>query len=292
MNYLINQLFFNKKKLLFLFFISIQSLFSNDIPDLNHFANDLTKTISETEINVLDKRLTEISRSKKAQIVLLITNNIGEHSLEEYSLKVAEKNKIGFKKVDNGILILIIKDLRKIRIDVGYGLEGQVTDVDSKRIIREILAPKLKEGKFFEGINLTIDKIVELINGEILEPKKQIQDSKKNNELNRLTTEEQKEFEKYYPLLFVLIFGFLLHFFTGLFIAGISVSLISLIIAPIFVGSGFFATLVISFLIFFVSIIFNLIVANSIGISGGGSSGGIFSGGGGSFGGGGASGDW
>jgi uncharacterized protein len=280
------------KKFIFIFLLSTLSLFSNDIPELNHFANDLTKTIKESELDLIDKRLTEISRSQKAQIVVLITNTIGENALEEYSLKVAEKNKIGYKKVDNGVLILIVKDLRKIRIDVGYGLEGQITDVDSKRMIREILAPKLKEGKFSEGIHSTIDRILELIGIEKNESTKPIQESKKNTQTDTLTPEEEKELVKYYPLLFVLVFGFLLHFFTGLFIAGISVSLISLVVAPIFVGSGFFATLVISFVIFFVSIIFNLILANSIGIGGGGSSGGIFSGGGGSFGGGGASGDW
>ena len=105
---------------------------------------------------------------KGSQIAVLIVPTTEGEAIEQFSLRVAEAWKIGRKKIDDGALLVIAKNDRHLRIEVGYGLEGALTDVTSKRIIDEIITPKFKDGDFAGGISAGINRIIRVIDGEKL----------------------------------------------------------------------------------------------------------------------------
>jgi uncharacterized protein len=218
--------------------------------------------------------------------------------IEQFSLRVAEAWKIGRKKIDDGALLVVAKNDRRLRIEIGYGLEGVLTDVTSKRIIDEIITPKFKSGDFAGGISAGIGKMIGLINGEKLPaPEPAHWDGDGFN------------FDVFNP--FWLFFAFV--------ISGIFRSMLGRLIGSIATGGavallvwflfgGLAAALGIGALASIVAFIVDFVPTGggrtSSGWSGGTSSGGWsgggssssdsggFSGGGGSFGGGGASGSW
>src|SRR5690606_14677709 len=105
---------------------------------------------------------------KGSQIAVLLVASTEPESIEQYSMRVAEQWKLGRKGVDDGALLLIAKDDRTLRIEVGYGLEGVLTDISSKRIVSDIIVPHLKNGDFYQGIDAGIDRMMRLIDGEPL----------------------------------------------------------------------------------------------------------------------------
>jgi uncharacterized protein len=154
-----------KKLFLFLFLISV-SFAQPQLPELKSYANDLTGTLDPDQISVLNNRLKTFDDSTSNQIVLLIVPTINDYPLEEYANEVAAKNKIGTKKNDNGILFLIVKDDKKIRIEVGYGLEGALPDALASSIIRNVVVPNFKRNDYYSGISEGIDAIVLATKGE------------------------------------------------------------------------------------------------------------------------------
>jgi len=120
---------------------------------------DTTGTLSSEQKTTLANSIAE-SRSKTSnQIAILIIPSLENDSLEEYSLEVARQWGIGSKENNNGVLILIAKDDRKIRIEVGYGLEGALTDAKSNQIIRNVIAPEFRQNKYFEGISAGLQSV-------------------------------------------------------------------------------------------------------------------------------------
>jgi uncharacterized protein len=99
---------------------------------------------------------------------VLIVPTTQPETIEQYSIRVAEAWKIGRKKIDDGALLVIAKDDRKLRIEVGYGLEGALNDVTAKRIIDEVITPKFRSGDFAGGISAGVDRIIGVIDGEPL----------------------------------------------------------------------------------------------------------------------------
>ena len=99
--------------------------------------------------------------------MLIVPTTDGE-AIEQYSLRVAEAWKIGRKKIDDGALLVIAKNDRRLRIEVGYGLEGALTDATTKRIIDEDITPKFKTGDFGGGVSAGVDQMVRIVNGEKL----------------------------------------------------------------------------------------------------------------------------
>jgi uncharacterized protein len=154
-----------KKLFLFLLFISV-SFAQPQLPELKSYANDLTGTLNPDQIGVLNNRLKTFDDSTSNQIVLLIVPTINDYPLEEYANEIATKNKIGTKKSDNGILFLIVKDDKKIRIEVGYGLEGALPDALASSIIRNVVVPNFKRNDYYSGISEGIDAIVQATKGE------------------------------------------------------------------------------------------------------------------------------
>lgn len=262
------------------------------VPPLTGRVVDLTGTLSADQAAALEQKLKTFEDRKGSQLAVLIVPTTQPETIEQYSLRVAEQWKLGRKKVDDGALLLIAKNDRKLRIEVGYGLEGVLNDATSKRIIDEIITPKFRSGDFAGGISDGADRILKVIDGEPLpapKPEGEVPDLGLIGE--------------YFPFLFIIvlvgggifraIFGRLL----GSIIAGGGVA------AFIWFFLGALSIAAIGGLIaFFITLIGDAFVSSGGGGRGGygggfssggsSSSGGGFSGGGGSFGGGGASGSW
>lgn len=136
------------------------------LPEIHRRVTDLTGTLSDGERRQLESILEHFEQATSNQIAVLMISSLGEESLEDYSLRVAEKNGFGKKGRNNGILLLIAKEDRKIRIEVGYGLEGALPDATSDQIIRHEIVPKFRQGDFFEGISAGLNSVIAATRGE------------------------------------------------------------------------------------------------------------------------------
>ena len=140
------------------------------IPHLSALVVDATATLNQQEIAQLDAKLKAFEAQKGSQIAVLIVPTTQPEDIAQYSIRVVDQWKIGRKKQDDGIFILIAKEDRKMRIEVGRGLEGAIPDLYAKRIVDEELKPHFKQGDFYGGINAATDKLTGLITGENLAP--------------------------------------------------------------------------------------------------------------------------
>ena len=140
------------------------------VPKLARHVTDLTGTLTAQQIDQLDTHLVALEKTKGAQLVVLMVGSTAGQDIESYSLAVAEANKVGRKGTDDGVLLLIAKDDRQVRIEVGYGLEGAIPDAATARIIREYIAPKFRSNDYFGGISDAVGALTLLINGEALPP--------------------------------------------------------------------------------------------------------------------------
>lgn len=138
------------------------------VPALKQRVTDLTATLDASQSAALDAQLAALEAEKGAQVAVLIVASTGADSIEAYATRAFEQWKLGRKGVDDGILLLVAKDDRALRIEVGYGLEGAVTDVQAARIIRERITPAFREGDFFGGIQAGTDALSGLVRGEPL----------------------------------------------------------------------------------------------------------------------------
>jgi len=278
-----------------------------DVPALKSRVNDYANMISSDTENYLENKLMEFENSDSTQIAVLTINSLEGDALEDFSIRVVDKWKLGQKGKDNGVLLLVSKNDRAIRIEVGYGLEGVITDLLAGRIIDYVIAPSFKSGNFDQGFIDGVDALIQASKGEF-KADKIVRTGKKSKDSNPL---------------FILLF--LAPFFWGRMFGGkrkgkkasvlkrgiggsiawIIAAIILFITMP---GIGF--SLLIFLLIFGsgFGFLFALIVSilpfgmmgstrggyfgSSSGFGGGGFGGGGFSGGGGGFGGGGASGGW
>jgi len=144
------------------------------IPPLTGRVVDQTSTLTAEQAASLEATLKAFEAKKGSQIAVLIVPTTAPETIEQFSIRVAEAWKIGRKAIDDGALLVIAKDDRRLRIEVGYGLEGALTDVTSQRIIDEIITPKFRSGDFAGGISAGIDRMIRVVDGEPLpEPKRQ-----------------------------------------------------------------------------------------------------------------------
>ncbi len=141
------------------------------VPPLHARVTDLTGTLSATETQALDAKLADWEARTTNQLAVLIVPTTRPEPIEAYSIRVAEAWKLGQKGKDNGALLLVAKDDKQIRIEVGYGLEGVLTDVTSHRIITETIAPQFGKGQFAAGLQAGVDRIISVVGqGEPLPP--------------------------------------------------------------------------------------------------------------------------
>jgi uncharacterized protein len=154
----------------FLLFFAAISLHAEPLPELKTPVTDLTGTLSKEQISNLENRILGLEKEKGSQIAIAIVPTTSAENIEQYSIRLATAWKIGRKGVDDGVLLVVAKQDRKLRIEVGYGLEGAIPDAYAKQIIDMTIVPRLREGKFYEGISDGLDRIISLIKTESLPP--------------------------------------------------------------------------------------------------------------------------
>jgi uncharacterized protein len=286
---------------------SSASVYGQKVPFLGGRVNDDANILSSSTITGLNRQLKAFEDSTSNQVVVLTINTLGDENLEEYSVNVAQTWKLGQKGKDNGVLLLVVKDDRKIRIEVGYGLEGTLTDALCSVIIQREILPKFRNGDYDGGVEAGITSILGAINGTF-------------------TAEKASNQNMGFPevLIFLGIFTVVVGMFTfiALFSKGFMGWFLYVFLIPFWMAFPYAAiggTIgLLPFLIYFIGfpiaktwlaksqrgmslqkVIASSIVLSAAGrgwsSSGGGWSsggGGGFSGGGGSFGGGGSSGSW
>jgi uncharacterized protein len=242
-----------------IFIFAASALFSLDIPRLKSAVNDNANIINSKDEEKLEALLRDVQAKTSSQVALLTISSLQGENLEDYSLRVAQEWELGQKEFDNGVLLLVALSEKKIRIEVGYGLESIITDAKSGYIIRNYIVPGFKKGDFAGGITNGLLAISGLVTEEFEITDEQLA---KYNQQQKAGKRKQIPFGLI-VFLFMFIFGGLGKGRRrgGLFTA-------------LFLGS--------------------MLSGGSHSRSGGGFGGGFggFSGGGGGFGGGGASGGW
>ena len=138
------------------------------VPNLNARITDLTQTLSTEQMTHIEQNLSALEKEKGSQLAVLIMPTTQPETIEAFSLRVAEKWALGRKKADDGVLLLIAKNDRKVRIEVGDGLEGAITDASAGRIINEFITPKFRQNQFYNGVLAGVKQIENLIKGEPL----------------------------------------------------------------------------------------------------------------------------
>ncbi len=251
------------------------------VPSRAARVTDLTQTLSTPQQQALEQKLVALEAQKGSQIAVLIVPSTKPEEIEQFSIRVAEAWKLGRKGIDDGVILLVAKDDRTLRIEVGYGLEGAIPDIAAKRIIEETITPRFRTGDFYSGIDQGVDRLIGLINGEALPPPKPSSWIGANS------------FENIFPLALFLIFvvGGVLRAIFGRLLGASIASVVAGIGAWMLIGS-LISALIAGALAFFFILSGISGIGHGGGRGGGGLGGGGFSGGGGGFGGGGASGRW
>lgn len=150
-------------------FFSISLLMAEvAVPPLAARVTDLSGTLSPTEAAQLEQKLAAFEARKGSQVAVLIVPTTRPETIEQYAIRVAEAWKLGRKGIDDGILLVIAKQDRTLRIEVGYGLEGVLPDAVAKRIVEETIIPMLRQGDFATAINAGVERIMSVIEGEPL----------------------------------------------------------------------------------------------------------------------------
>ncbi|MGH2552524.1 MAG: TPM domain-containing protein [Chitinophagaceae bacterium] len=148
-------------------------------PSPPKLVNDFTNTLTPYQVDALEKKLVAYDDSTSNQVAVVIIPTIGNYSVDEVALEilrpkdVGASNKgwgVGNKNKNNGIVLLIAKDDRKIRIEVGYGLEGAIPDVTAKSIIDNDLTPNFSQGNYYRGIDEATNDIIKAAAGEYKAP--------------------------------------------------------------------------------------------------------------------------
>ena len=145
------------------------------VPALTGRVVDLTGTLTATQKQTLEAELEALERRKGAQLAILMVASTQPEAIEQYGIRVAEawqlgRGEVDGKRVDDGVLLLVARDDRKVRIEVGYGLEGAIPDAYARRIIAEAVAPRFREGDFSGGLRAAVADLSRLIDGESLPP--------------------------------------------------------------------------------------------------------------------------
>ncbi len=263
------------------------------VPPLTGRITDQTGTLTAEQKATLDQTLTAFETRKGSQLAVLMVATTAPEAIEQYALRVAEQWKLGRKKIDDGAILVVAKDDRALRIEVGYGLEGALSDLTSKRIINETILPRFKSQDFHGGITAGVEQIIRVIDGEPL-PTAGAKRTAGVGDLGSLG--------QYVPILFVLavvgggVLRAALGKVPGAVVTGGAVGLLAWLVA---------GAVSIALVAGVIALIFTLLGAGMggrgmggyYGVMGrgggrGGFVGGGFSGGGGGFGGGGASGRW
>ncbi len=138
------------------------------VPPLKARVTDLSGTLSGAQQQDLERRLLEFEGRKGSQIAVLILPSTQPETIEQYSIRVAEAWKIGRARVDDGVILVVAKDDRRLRVEVGRGLEGAIPDAIAKRIVSDVITPHFKANDFYGGVSAGAGALIKLIEGEPL----------------------------------------------------------------------------------------------------------------------------
>ncbi len=283
--------------LLAILFIALPSWAEVSIPTLSQPVTDLTGTLSAAEVSAIEAQIQQLEATKGSQIAVLIVATTMPEVIEQYAIRVVDQWQLGREGIDDGVLLLVAKDDRKLRIEVGYGLEGVIPDAIAKRVIAETITPKFKQQQFANGISAGVGQLAQLIDGEPLPPP------------SMRRQQSAESFDSYIPMIF----------FTLVFLGPIMRSIFGRILGAMATGglagfgfwaitAAFFGSSLVGIIVFLLVLLFSGGGRSSFPggrrggygggfggswpSGGGGFGGGGWSGGGGGFGGGGASGGW
>ncbi len=260
------------------------------VPPLTGHVTDQTTSFTAEQKATLEQTLQTFEARKGSQLAVLIVATTAPEAIEQYAVRVAERWKLGRKKVDDGAILVVAKNDRAVRIEVGYGLEGALNDAISKRIVSESITPRFTQGDFYGGVTAGIDQIIRVVDGESLP-----QRSEKPND--GVTSIQQL-----IPVIFILalVMGGVLRSLFGRFPGALATGGVVAVVAWLFAGA-----ISIALVSGLMALVFTLLSGGlgghgfrghrggGYGTGGfGGRGGGGFSGGGGGFGGGGATGRW
>jgi uncharacterized protein len=140
------------------------------IPPLKARVTDQTATLTDAERASLESRLADFERRKGSQIAVLLVATTQPETIEQYGIRVADAWKLGRKGVDDGAILLVAKEDRALRIEVGRGLEGPLNDATASRIVNEIIAPRFHVGDIAGGLDAGVERIIAVVDGEPLPP--------------------------------------------------------------------------------------------------------------------------
>jgi len=272
------------------------------IPEINQPVTDTVGILEQSTVDKLNDQILKLEKDKGSQIAVIIVPTTGEESIEEYGIRAGEKLKIGRKDVDDGVILIVAQQDRKVRIEVGYGLEGAIPDAVANRIIQDRIVPAFRAGNYGTGIEDAVNTLDKIIRGEVLpEPVQQSED----------------EFVLFSVFSLIgsifLLVGSLIPLIAGRWLSIVTFIMAALVGLFVYFMTDMFAlALFLSGIVaFFIGIFGTIMIAakgsgggassssssyssssSSSSFSSGFSSSSSFSGGGGSFGGGGASGSW
>lgn len=157
-----------------------------DVPPLSGRVNDAAGILSAGTRRQLEAELGDLERTDSTQIVVLILPSLEGENLEDFSMRTAEAWKIGHQGLDNGAILLIAVKERKLRIEVGYGLEGRLTDLESGRIIRNVIVPRFKEGNFDQGVTDGVAAMIGVVKGEYAAPEHPLRPKSRDGGMNSI----------------------------------------------------------------------------------------------------------
>jgi uncharacterized protein len=165
------------KKILLLLLIPCVFIFAQaEFPVLKNYANDFTATLDNSELYTLNSTLKKFDDTTSNQLVFLMIRSLDGYSLDLYTYEVASRNKIGQAKKNNGVLFFVAKDDKKMRIEVGYGLEGALPDALASSILRNEVRPHFKKSDYYAGIKAGLNAIMDATRGEYTSDKKEKED--------------------------------------------------------------------------------------------------------------------
>lgn len=258
------------------------------VPPLKAHVTDLTATLTEAQQAELEQTLTAFEARKGSQLAVLVVASTAPEAIEQYAIRVAEVWKLGRKRIDDGAILVVAKDDRAVRIEVGYGLEGALTDLTSKRVIDEAILPRFRAQDYYGGISAGLARMAAVIDGEPLP------------EPTQAPERDAGGLQQYLPVIFIAalavggVLRALLGKLAGSVVTGGVVGVIAWFVVgtvSVAIGAGLVAL--------FVTLLGIGVGGRRLGGLGGyygggrgGGGGGGFGGGGGGFGGGGASGRW
>jgi len=256
------------------------------VPALKSRVTDLTGTLTAEQQGTLEQRLAAFEAKKGSQIAVLMLPSTRPEEIEQFSIRVAEAWKIGRKGTDDGLILIVAKEDHRLRIEVGYGLEGAIPDAIAKRVISETITPRFKANDYYGGISAGVDQLIKLVEGEKLPPP--------SGQPGSSSRGSKDPFEYLVPAFFFMLIG-------GAVVRAMFGRLPGAVITGIIMGIAGWVLFSVGIAVLAAIVAFILTLLNTGnlgsglgGLSSGGSSGGSSSwgGGGGSFGGGGSSGSW